>query len=186
MKSVKKYVCYGLSSLLLVGALGFLGNLYWTQEDAIFQQKYLKQETTFDWPMPTKELFLPVGKDKMNALLLEHPNPKGSILYLHGRNKDLSDCEPTATLLYNQGYTVFVIDYRGYGKSTNRISEETLLQDAEAAYTYLKTVCPDLPLTIYGESMGTAMAIWVASHHPNKHLILEAPFASLLSVAQYT
>ena len=76
-----------------------------------------------------------------------------------------------------------MIDYRGYGKSTGRPSENGLYADAKAAYEYfLKTSRPQ-QIIVHGESMGTAVAVDLASRHPCGGVVLEAAFTSASDVA---
>ncbi len=77
-----------------------------------------------------------------------------------------------------------MLDYRGYGKSSGRPSEQGLYRDSEAGYIYLlgKGYRAE-QIIIYGESLGSAVAIDLASRRPCAALILEAPFTSASDVA---
>jgi fermentation-respiration switch protein FrsA (DUF1100 family) len=82
---------------------------------------------------------------------------------------------------------VFLFDYRGYGRSEGRPSEEGFYQDAMAAYDYLtsrRRITPDR-LVIFGRSLGAAVAGELAAHKPASGLILEACFPSIEAVAKY-
>jgi fermentation-respiration switch protein FrsA (DUF1100 family) len=81
---------------------------------------------------------------------------------------------------------VCIIDYRGYGASDGRPSEEGLYLDARAAYEYLVTQLnvPAARIVLYGESLGTAVAVDVAAEHAVGGVILEAAFTSARSVAR--
>jgi hypothetical protein len=79
------------------------------------------------------------------------------------------------------GYSFLLIDYRGYGKSSGTITEKGLYADAETAYQFLvskKNFAPG-QIMVYGRSVGTGIAVDLASRHELKGLILEAPFISM-------
>lgn len=106
------------------------------------------------------------------------------ILYFHGNAGDLSGWQFVAEDFTLHGYNVMLIDYRGYGKSSGKISEEGLYHDGEAAYHCLveKGFKPE-NIIVYGRSIGSGVAVDVAARYPCKGLILEAPFSSLKRLA---
>lgn len=109
---------------------------------------------------------------------------KDAVLYFHGNAGDLSNWEYVVGDFTQLGYSVFIIDYRGYGKSTGDISERGFYLDADAAYAYLieKGFTPQ-QIIIYGRSIGTGVATDLASRKLNKGLILESPYTSLPDLA---
>ncbi|MBZ5555038.1 MAG: alpha/beta hydrolase [Acidobacteriia bacterium] len=113
------------------------------------------------------------------------PSP-ATVLYLHGNAGSLFDRVERLVSLAAQGFTIFAIDYRGYGWSGGTPTEAGLYRDAAAAYKYLiqhKHVDPG-SLFFYGESLGTAVAIELALDHPCGGLILESPFTSFEEVGK--
>lgn len=106
------------------------------------------------------------------------------ILYFHGNAGDLSGWQFVAEDFTSRGFHVMLIDYRGYGKSSGKISEKGLYLDGEGAYQYLvkKGFKPE-NIIVYGRSIGSGVAVDVASKYPCKGLILEAPFSSLRKLA---
>ena len=89
--------------------------------------------------------------------------------------------------LYRLGLSVFLFDYRGYGKSQGRPSEEGLYRDALAAYDYLTNVRRVRPerLVIFGRSLGGAVAGELATQRPAMGLLLESCFPSIEAVARH-
>lgn len=81
---------------------------------------------------------------------------------------------------------LFIIDYRGYGRSGGRVSEGGTYRDATAAYDYLLTRSDVDPERIipFGVSLGAAVAVELALQRPVQALILEAPFASIREMAR--
>lgn len=106
------------------------------------------------------------------------------ILYFHGNAGDLSGWQFVAEDFTSHGINVMVIDYRGYGKSSGKISEKGFYLDGAGAYQYLvgKGFRPQ-NIIVYGRSIGSGVAVHVASNYPCKGLILEAPFSSLKKLA---
>ncbi len=105
-------------------------------------------------------------------------------LFLHGNGDNLSYYTPYIQEIIAAGSSVLMIDYRGYGKSVGSPSEPGLYHDGEAGYAYLldKGYSAE-QIIIYGQSLGSAVAIDLASRRPCAALILEAPFSSASDVA---
>ena len=106
------------------------------------------------------------------------------VLYFHGNAGDLGGWQFVAEDFTAHGFNVMMIDYRGYGKSSGKISERGFYQDGVGAYQYLlkKGFNPE-NIIVYGRSIGSGVAVDVASKYPCKGLILEAPFSSLKKLA---
>jgi len=82
---------------------------------------------------------------------------------------------------------VLAISYRGYAKSGGSSSQEGFFQDADSAFEFLKSKnISSKDIILFGESIGSAVAVNLASKHDFGAVILEAPFSSILSVAQKT
>lgn len=105
-------------------------------------------------------------------------------LFLHGNAGNITNRTPRIQEIIAAGSSVLMLDYRGYGKSNGRPSEQGLYRDSEAGYIYLlgKGYRPE-QIILHGESLGTAVAIDLASRRPCAALILEAPFTSASDVA---
>lgn len=167
-----------LCSVILVSGFMF-------QTKLIFYPGQLPREFQFKLGKETEEIFLKTSDgEEINALFYSG-SKKEVILYFHGNAGDLSNWQYIAEDFTRLGYNFFIIDYRGYGKSSGTITERGLYADAEAAYQFLmdeKRFRPD-DLIIYGRSIGTGVAVELASRHAVKGLILEAPYTSLKKLA---
>lgn len=117
---------------------------------------------------------------------LPAPEDKGTLLFLHGNAGNISDRLFKAKGWGECGYSVFLLDYRGYGKSTGKPrSENDILQDAREGWNWLtrkKKISPK-KIILYGESIGSFPAIALASEHRARAVILEAPFTSFKDLA---
>ncbi len=169
--------------LLFSGAIGYN---YYKQDEFIFKSISLDREHQFSFASPFEEVFIPVNGGEVHGIYFKREAPKGVVLFLHGRGKNLSTWGKRSDFFLERGYNVLLIDYRGFGKSSPGFKESWLLEDSLAAYDYLAKEVSEEKITVYGNSLGTAMAAWVAAHrNPNK-LILEAPYYSLVAAAAYT
>ena len=106
---------------------------------------------------------------------------QNNVLFLHGNAGNISHRLEKLAILHNLGVGVLILDYRGYGRSEGNPSEPGTYRDAEAAFTYLAS---SANIILYGESLGTGVAIELAMHHRVRGVILEAPFTSVPDVGQ--
>jgi uncharacterized protein len=91
---------------------------------------------------------------------------------------------PTAQVLAAEGFTVLLMDYRGYGGNPGRPTEEGLARDARAAYGFLveREGTPPERLIYFGESLGAGVVTELATEHPPGALVLRSPFTDLAAV----
>ncbi len=109
-----------------------------------------------------------------------------TLLWCHGNAGNLIHRLENLALLYRLGLSVFIFDYRGYGRSVGSPSERGLYRDAQAAYTYVTTTRQITPqrLVLFGRSLGAAVAADLAVSKPAAGLILETPFPSIEAMAK--
>lgn len=145
----------------------------------------LEQGYTYSFDAKFEELFLNTSDGaQLNALQFHAENPLGLILYFHGNAGDLSRWGEIVLPFTDLGYDVLVMDYRGYGKSTGKLSEKVLYADAQLFYDYALNDYLEKDIIIYGRSLGASIATHLASNNNPKKLVLETPFHSLLETAQ--
>lgn len=111
-----------------------------------------------------------------------------TLLYFHGNAGNISHRLEKLELFHNMGLNVFILDYRGYGRSSGHPSEKGLYLDALAAYAYLlerPDVDPDR-IVAYGVSLGGAVAVELATKRPVAGLIIESTFTSVKDMAKLT
>jgi uncharacterized protein len=109
-----------------------------------------------------------------------------TLLWCHGNAGNLIHRLDNLALLHRAGLTVFIFDYRGYGRSAGKPTEEGLYQDARAAYRYVTESrhVPPGRLVIFGRSLGAAVAGTLVSQRPAAGLVLESPFPSVAAMAK--
>lgn len=103
-----------------------------------------------------------------------------AVLLLHGNAGNIGDRVHLAAGLRAEGFATLLVDYRGYGQSEGEPTEEGVYRDAETGWEGLRGrgFAPDR-IVIYGESLGGAIASWMAERHPDcRALVLDATFTS--------
>ena len=103
-------------------------------------------------------------------------------LYFHGNGGSLRWREERFRSLTADGSGLVALSYRGYGGSSGRSTETGLIKDAEAAYAFAIARYPAQRIVLWGESLGSAVALALAAEKPVGHLVLEAPFTSAADV----
>jgi len=108
------------------------------------------------------------------------------LLWCHGNAGNIIHRLENLVLLYRTGLSVFLFDYRGYGRSGGAPSEDGLYQDALAAHDCLVTTkrVPPTRIVLFGRSLGAAVAGALASRRPAAGLILESAFPSVEALAR--
>jgi fermentation-respiration switch protein FrsA (DUF1100 family) len=120
--------------------------------------------------------------------LVERDPGSPMLLWCHGNAGNIIHRLENLLRLHRAGFSVFLFDYRGYGRSQGRPSEAGLYRDAHAAYLYLteqRQIRPDR-LVVFGRSLGAAVAGELVSRRLAAGVILESPFPSVASVARLT
>ncbi len=130
--------------------------------------------------------FLPLPDGTEAAAFIREAERAGQrwMLYFHGNGEDLGQIGPWLNEYVRRGWSVLAIDYPGYGRSGGLPSEKGCFWAADAAYRYLTTLreVPPQNIYLYGRSVGSGPALYLAEKYPAAGLILEAPFLSAFRV----
>jgi fermentation-respiration switch protein FrsA (DUF1100 family) len=121
----------------------------------------------------------------LHGWLVPCAGAKATLLFFHGNAGNIGDRVENVKRLHDLGLQVFILDYRGYGRSEGRPSERGLYEDAQAAYAHLASrddVDPER-IAIFGRSLGGAVAVDLSSRVPCWRLILESTFSSAPDMA---
>ena len=162
------------------------GFLYFYQEQLIFFPKKLSTNFKFEFSQKFEEINIKTSDNQLiNGILFKSENSKGLIFYLHGNSGCLDSWGNVAKTYTELHYDVFMIDYRGYGKSSGKITcENQLFNDNQLAYNELKKRYSEKNIIILGYSIGTGFAAKLASDNNSKLLILQAPYYNLTDLMQ--
>lgn len=148
---------------------------------------------TADWAgyspeiLAEEQVWIPVGGagERLSGWWLASPGARYTLVYFHGARVNLTGSVYRLRGFRNAGFNVLAIDYRGYGRSAPRLpSEESVYEDAEAAWNWLDARVPDRGRRIlYGHSLGAPIAAEVALRGGGAAaLVLESAFTSLPEV----
>ena len=187
----------GITLLVVVAVLAAALGLLW-----LFQRRLLYFPTS--GPVPPSASVLPGAEDvtfetadglRLAGWFVPAP-PRGpadrvdrvrpAVLVCNGNGGDRSMRAPLAAALSRMGLAVLLFDYRGYGGNPGHPTEEGLAADARAALGYLAgrpEVDPERVI-YFGESLGAAVALRLATERPPAALVLRSPFASLAEVGR--
>jgi fermentation-respiration switch protein FrsA (DUF1100 family) len=107
-----------------------------------------------------------------------------TVLFLHGNAGDIGNHMPFAKFLIEAGYGVLALEYRGYGGNPGSPDEAGLIADGRAGFAFLEAQgIPDSGIVLFGESLGTGVAVQLAAEHPVRAMVLRAPYTSIPDVA---
>ena len=120
---------------------------------------------------------------------IDRQGDRGTVLFLHGNSFNIGANLKQTEVFYRLGLSVFIIDYRGYGKSKGEFpTESQVYEDARIALAYLNEQrnIPSQEIIVYGHSLGGAIAIELATQNPNlAALIIQGSFTSLRDMIDY-
>lgn len=184
---MKKFV---IITIIIIVSLYILvcGLLYLFQENLMFFPQKLEKTHRFEFDQKFSEKNIKV-KDGivLNGLLFKSDSSKGLIFYLHGNAGSLNSWGDVAKTYTDLNYDVFMIDYRGYGKSEGVINgQNQLYEDIQSAYKELIKQYSEHETIVLGYSIGTGLASKIAATNNPKLLILQAPFYSLTDMMTHT
>ncbi|HEX7308766.1 alpha/beta hydrolase [Lentzea sp.] len=140
-------------------------------------------------PLPSAGEVLAGGRDvrlvTADGLLLdgwhfEVPDAPATVVVFPGNGGNREGRAPLARQLTARGLSVLLFDYRGYGGNPGKPTEEGLTYDARAALDLV-----DGPVVFFGESLGAAVAVELATHRAPKGLVLRSPFTSLAAAGSH-
>ncbi len=178
-----------LLGLVAAGGLGYGAAVTWLyvrQERLLFQPDLLPADHRYSaLGADVQELSIPVPGAKLSALYMKLRAPKGLVFYLHGNAGSLESWFVNADFYRKAGYDLFMIDYRGYGKSSGRIQSEAQLRaDVRAAWDFVAPQYTQAGLrkVIYGRSLGTGLATGLAAEVQPDLTLLVSPYTSMKNV----
>lgn len=119
--------------------------------------------------------------ERLAAWWVPAQQARGAVLLLHGNAGNISHRIEYAAMFHRLGYATLLVDYRGYGKSSGSPSEQGTYRDADAAWRWLAETRGLAPrdVVILGESLGGAVAAWLAARTAPRALILASSFTSV-------
>ena len=183
IKKIKTWALIIISVYLVAGII-----LYFLQETFLFHPVKLRAEHRFNFSIPFKEINVPVNNEK-NLSIIQFTVPdsicKGVVLYFHGNKRNIERYASYATNFTKNNYEVWMMDYPGFGKSSGKLTEQILYDDAAILYQMARARFSKDSILFYGKSLGTGIASQLASVKDCKRLILETPYYSIEAMMKY-
>src|SRR5262245_16898636 len=174
MASLKWFVTFAL-----VFYCGLVALLYLTQRNLqYFPEGYRTAPAAAGLPQ-AEEVTLDTADGE--RVILWHVPPQGEkpvVLYFHGNGASLRWRNERFRTLTDDGTGLLALSYRGYGGSSGSPTEAGLMKDAAAAYAFAIARYPAQRIVVWGEALGSGVAIPLAAQKPGGHLILQSPVTS--------
>jgi uncharacterized protein len=166
--------------VLLYSIIGIA--LYYLQEVFLFHPEKLAADHVFTFDTPFKEVNIPFNEKDTVSMVQFFPKDtvrKGVVLYFHGNKQNIERYAKFVTGFTKHGYEVWMEDYPGFGKSTGTRTEEKMYRQALEIQKMAAAKYGTDSIILYGKSLGTGIAAYVASQSHGKRLILETPYYSI-------
>ncbi len=186
-----KSMFFSVIASIVFGYAIFLGLIYLTQDSMVY--------------FPVKELFTNPKQSGMEydevmfstsdgitisawyIPVQSGVQERGTVLFCHGNAGNISHRIDSIRIFHELGFSVLIFDYRGYGNSGGKPSEDGTYLDAEAAWEYLtmtKKISPD-KIILFGRSLGSAVAAETALRKKAGVLVIESGFTSLSDLGSF-
>ncbi|MEW5709082.1 MAG: alpha/beta hydrolase [Pseudomonadota bacterium] len=181
-----------LLQILLLLAAGYgalVAVAYFAQAKLVYFPEVGREllATPRDRGLPYEELTLRTDDGlRLHAWHVPVPEPRGVVLFFHGNAGNLSHRLDSLAMFARLGYATLIVDYRGYGRSEGEPSEEGTYLDALTAWRHLtaeRGVAPG-DVVLFGESLGAAVAAWLAARTRPLALVIHSGFVSVPELGQ--
>ena len=181
---------FALAAILVCLALygAALAWLWLRQEKLLFAPTVLPTSQVLAQAPDIHEVAIDLPGARLSALHLRLPSPKGVVFFLHGNGGALDTWFVNPEYYRRVNFDLFMIDYRGYGKSTGRIESEAQLRaDVRAAWATVAPQYAGRKVVIYGRSLGSGLAAGLAAEMSASRApdltVLVSPYISMAAMA---
>jgi fermentation-respiration switch protein FrsA (DUF1100 family) len=179
MRALKSIVVFAL-----VTYAAFVGLLYFTQRGILYPGDSRRTSPADAGLKQASEEILTTADGE--KVIVWHVPPKDErpvVIYFHGNGGALANRVRRFAALVADGTGLIALSYRGYGGSTGSPSEDGLINDARAAHAFAAERYPATRLVVWGESLGTGVAVALAAEKDLAKVVLEAPYTSTSDIA---
>jgi len=176
-----------LAGILVLGYVAIVVALFFYQRQLLYFPDPRRPQLGDLAALGVREVQI-VTADGLSLLGWYRPPEEGRpvILYFHGNGGHIGYRAERVRRFAEGGFGLLTPEYRGYGGNPGSPSEAGLFADGTAALEFLSSERIDpRRLVLYGESLGSGIAVYLAAQHEVAAVILEAPYTSIAAVAQY-
>ncbi|MEO6812288.1 MAG: alpha/beta fold hydrolase [Ginsengibacter sp.] len=159
--------------------------LFYLQEKFLFHPRLLSEDFIFRFDIPFKEVKIPMNNTDTIDMIQFFPKDsiiKGVVLYFHGNTGNVNRYAKYVSNFTDNGYEVWMPDYPGFGKTTGKLTEKMMYKEATAVYKLADSKFAPDSIIVYGKSLGSGVASYIAAKQKCKRLILETPYYSIPSL----
>jgi fermentation-respiration switch protein FrsA (DUF1100 family) len=169
---------------LAVAVVALAAFVRWLEPRMAFFPFAGEAETPRDFGLPFDPVTIETSDgERLRAWVIRAAEPRARIVYFHGNGGNLSNWSPILAGIVRRGYSLAAVDYRGYGLSTGRPTEQGIYRDVEAFVARQWTDAGGKgPLIYWGRSLGGAMAAYAATVRKPDGVIIEAGFPDARAV----
>lgn len=174
--AISVYVVFALMLYLFQGRMVYLSNL--------------PERALGAWPsdigLDYEDVSLTTSdNERLHGWYIPAVDSRGGLLFLHGNAGNISHRLDSIKIFHELDLDILIIDYRGYGQSTGKASEQGTYLDAQAAWDYLinSRRIPADQIIVFGRSLGGAIGAWLGVQHTPAAVIIESSFSSGVDMA---
>ena len=176
-----------LIAIPVIAYLAVLAFLFFYQRQLLYFPDRSRPQLAALRDLGVREVQLTTA-DGLDLLSWYLPPPEGRpvIAYFHGNGGNIAYRADRVRRFAREGYGALLVEYRGYGGNPGAPTEAGLFEDARAGLEFLRAQgIAAGRIVLYGESLGTAVAVHAATRGPVGAVVLESPFTSIAAVAQH-
>lgn len=176
-----------LAVVVLIAGV-FSGFMYINQPDMVFFPLQELRSAPSAWGMRYEDVTIKTGDNvDLHGWYIPGKTGAKTLLFFHGNAGNISHRGESVSVFHDMGLNVLIFDYRGYGQSKGKPSEQGLYRDARSAWRYLTQVrdIADHDIILFGRSLGAAIAIKLATEVKAAALIAESTFSSADDMARH-
>jgi fermentation-respiration switch protein FrsA (DUF1100 family) len=186
MRRIARTLFMLLKGAVIVYAM-VIGILWFMQDDMLYHRSSGAPMLNDPALLPKREIVCLTTADGLNLRSWYFRAGRAgapTVLFFHGNAGDIGNHLPFAKFLLEAGYGLLALEYRGYGGNPGSPDEAGLIEDGRAAFSFLKAQgIADSGIVLFGESLGTGVAVQLAAEHPVYAMILRSPYTSIAEVA---
>jgi fermentation-respiration switch protein FrsA (DUF1100 family) len=186
MRKLRRFFFSALKGTVIVYAM-VVGILWFMQDTMLYHRSAGAPMLNDPMLLPKREIVCLTTADGLNLRSWYFKPARAdlpTVVFFHGNAGDIGNHLPFAKFLIEAGYGLLALEYRGYGGNPGTPREAGLIADGRAALAFLNVQgVPDSGIVLYGESLGTGIAVQLAAEHQVRALILRSPYTSIAEVA---
>ncbi len=183
--TIKSLISVSLGLVLIYMILCVI--VYFRQTGLIHIPSTQLFSTPSDIGLDYEDIWVNTENSKLHGWFIPHPESQFTVLLFHGNAGNISTEMETYKTLQKLKLSVLSYDYREYGLSKGKLSEAGMYEDAQAMWDYMvnsRNIQPT-KIILFGRSLGTAVATWVAAENQSAGLIFESGFSSMADMARF-